>query len=30
VVIEGRTVAARLERPRGCRDIEAFLAPWLH
>ena len=29
VVVEGRTVAARLERPRGCRDIEGFLAPWL-
>ncbi len=29
VVVEGKTVRARLERPRGCRDIEAFLAPWL-
>jgi thioredoxin-like negative regulator of GroEL len=30
VVVQGREVAARLERPRGCRDIEGFLAPWLH
>jgi thioredoxin-like negative regulator of GroEL len=30
VVVEGRAVAARLERPRGCRDIEGFLAPWLN
>ncbi len=30
VVVEGKSVRARLERPRGCRDIEAFLAPWLH
>jgi thioredoxin-like negative regulator of GroEL len=30
VVVEGSTVAARLERPRGCREIEGFLAPWLH
>jgi thioredoxin-like negative regulator of GroEL len=30
VVVEGNTVAARLERPRGCRDIEGFLAPWLN
>ena len=29
VVVEGKTVRARLERPRGCRDIERFLAPWL-
>jgi thioredoxin-like negative regulator of GroEL len=29
VVVEGKTVAARLERPRGCREIERFLAPWL-
>src|SRR5262249_26861672 len=29
VVVEGRTVRARLERPRGCRDIEGVLAPWL-
>jgi thioredoxin-like negative regulator of GroEL len=30
VVVEGRKVRARLARPRGCRDIEAFLAPWLN
>jgi thioredoxin-like negative regulator of GroEL len=30
MVVEGKIVRARLERPRGCRDIERFLAPWLH
>jgi thioredoxin-like negative regulator of GroEL len=30
VVVEGKTVRAKLERPRGCRDIERFLAPWLN
>jgi thioredoxin-like negative regulator of GroEL len=30
IVVQNRTVAGRLERPRGCRDIEGFLAPWLH
>jgi thioredoxin-like negative regulator of GroEL len=30
VVVEGRVVAGRLESPRGCRDIEGFLAPWLN
>lgn len=29
VVVEGKAVRARLEVPRGCRDIERFLAPWL-
>jgi thioredoxin-like negative regulator of GroEL len=29
-VVEGRRVRARLEQPRGCRDIQAFLEPWLH
>ena len=29
LVVEGKTVSARLENPRGCRDIEAFLQPWL-
>jgi hypothetical protein len=29
VVVEGKKVRARLEHPRGCRDIERFLAPWL-
>ena len=30
VVVDGKQIRARLERPRGCRDIEQFLAPWLH
>ena len=30
VVVENKTVRAKLERPRGCREIEAFLAPWLN
>jgi thioredoxin-like negative regulator of GroEL len=30
VVVADKKVQARLERPRGCRDIERFLAPWLH
>ena len=30
VVVEGKVVRAKLERPRGCREIEAFLAPWLN
>jgi thioredoxin-like negative regulator of GroEL len=30
VVVEGKHVRGRLERPRGCRDIEEFLAPWLN
>ena len=29
VVVEGKSVRAKLARPRGCRDIERFLAPWL-
>jgi thioredoxin-like negative regulator of GroEL len=29
VVVEGRSERARLERPRGCRDIEQLLSPWL-
>lgn len=29
VVVEGQRVSARLEGPRGCGDIERFLAPWL-
>jgi len=29
VVVENKQVRARLEGPRGCRDIERFLAPWL-
>src|SRR5438105_4608773 len=30
VVVEARAEQARLERPRGCREIESFLAPWLN
>ena len=30
VVVEGHKVRGRLARPRGCRDIETFLAPWLN
>jgi len=30
VVVEGKVVRAKLERPRGCREIETFLAPWLN
>jgi thioredoxin-like negative regulator of GroEL len=30
VVVQDKAVAGRLERPRGCRDIEGFLSPWLH
>jgi thioredoxin-like negative regulator of GroEL len=29
VVVEGKAVRAKLEKPKGCRDIERFLAPWL-
>jgi thioredoxin-like negative regulator of GroEL len=29
VVVEDKRVRARLETPRGCRDIEGLLAPWL-
>jgi thioredoxin-like negative regulator of GroEL len=28
-VVEGKVVRARLEQPRGCRDIQRFLEPWL-
>jgi thioredoxin-like negative regulator of GroEL len=28
-VVEGKLVRARLEEPRGCRDIQIFLKPWL-
>jgi thioredoxin-like negative regulator of GroEL len=30
VVVQNKKVAGRLERPRGCREIEGFLAPWLN
>jgi thioredoxin-like negative regulator of GroEL len=29
VVVDDRRVRGRLESPRGCREIETFLAPWL-
>lgn len=29
VVVEERAERARLEQPRGCRDIEELLGPWL-
>ena len=28
-VVEDKRVLARLEEPRGCRDIQRFLEPWL-
>jgi thioredoxin-like negative regulator of GroEL len=28
-VVEGKSVRAKLEQPRGCREIERFLEPWL-
>ena len=30
VVVQNKSVAGRLEKPRGCRDIEVFLSPWLN
>jgi hypothetical protein len=29
VVVEDKAVRGRLVRPRSCREIEQFLAPWL-
>lgn len=29
VVVEDNHVQGRLEAPRGCRDIETLLTPWL-
>jgi thioredoxin-like negative regulator of GroEL len=29
VVVDGQEVKGRLEKPRGCEEIESFLAPWL-
>jgi thioredoxin-like negative regulator of GroEL len=29
LVVEAKLVKARLEKPKGCREIESFLAPWL-
>jgi thioredoxin-like negative regulator of GroEL len=30
VVVQDGVARARLERPRGCREIERLLAPWLN
>ena len=30
LVVDQKAVRARLATPRGCEDIQAFLAPWLH
>jgi hypothetical protein len=30
LVVEDKVVRGRLEQPRGCREIAAFLEPWLH
>jgi thioredoxin-like negative regulator of GroEL len=30
VVVEDKSVRARLEQPRGCGEIERFLSPWLN
>jgi hypothetical protein len=29
VVVEARRVRGRLSQPRGCEEIQSFLAPWL-
>jgi thioredoxin-like negative regulator of GroEL len=29
VVVDEKVVRARLEEPRGCEEIQTFLAPWL-
>jgi thioredoxin-like negative regulator of GroEL len=29
MIVEGKQVRAKLPAPRGCREIERFLAPWL-
>jgi thioredoxin 1 len=30
VVVKDKRAQGRLPNPRGCRDIERFLAPWLN
>ena len=30
VVVEDKRARGRLRSPRGCREIERFLAPWLN
>ena len=29
VIVQGKKALGRLESPRGCREIETFLEPWL-
>jgi thioredoxin-like negative regulator of GroEL len=29
LIVESKAVRARLVKPRSCREIETFLAPWL-
>ena len=29
VVVEAKRVPGRLSQPRGCEEIQTFLAPWL-
>ena len=29
VVVEGRRIRRRLEQPRGCRELQSLLTPWL-
>jgi thioredoxin-like negative regulator of GroEL len=29
VVVENKCVTARLEQPRGCKELTEFLEPWL-
>src|ERR1700682_5731215 len=30
IVVEGKRVVDRLATPRGCKELERFLAPWLN
>lgn len=30
VIVDQQRVRGRLPNPRGCREIESFLRPWLH
>jgi thioredoxin-like negative regulator of GroEL len=30
LVVEDKVVRGKLEAPRGCREIETFLGPWLN
>ena len=29
-IVEGRRLRRRIVAPRGCRDLERALEPWLH